>query len=201
MGPIDEEELLKASRYQFDVWCAGYNWLQSNRQSALDVRDYIENTVWPFYQKEYDLDPEQMSRMKVILVTHSMGGLVARALTQLHGYERVLGVVHGVQPATGSSTIYHHMRCGYEGIAQVVLGRNAGEVTAVVANSAGALELAPSAEYREGRPGCFCATRKARYSRILMESLGLIRRTRILMKRYTRALRGMDWCLNKMHNI
>ncbi len=53
VGPIDEEELLKASRYQFDVWCAGYNWLQSNRQSALDVRDYIENTVWPFYQKEY----------------------------------------------------------------------------------------------------------------------------------------------------
>ena len=84
-----------------------------------------------------------------------MGGLVARALTQLHGYERVLGVVHGVQPATGSSTIYHHMRCGYEGIAQVVLGRNAGEVTAVVANSAGALELAPSAEYREGRPWLF----------------------------------------------
>lgn len=155
VGPIDEEELLKASRYQFDVWCAGYNWLQSNRQSALDVRDYIENTVWPFYQKEYGLDPEQMSRMKVILVTHSMGGLVARALTQLHGYERVLGVVHGVQPATGSSTIYHHMRCGYEGIAQVVLGRNAGEVTAVVANSAGALELAPSAEYREGRPWLF----------------------------------------------
>ncbi|MBN0624011.1 hypothetical protein JTM26_33410, partial [Pseudomonas aeruginosa] len=65
------------------------------------------------------------------------------------------GVVHGVQPATGSSTIYHHMRCGYEGIAQVVLGRNAGEVTAVVANSAGALELAPSAEYREGRPWLF----------------------------------------------
>ena len=111
---------------------------------------------------------------------------MARALTQLHGYERVLGVVHGVQPATGSSTIYHHMRCGYEGIAQVVLGRNAGEVTAVVANSAGALELAPSAEYGKDVPGCFCATRKARYSRILMESLGLIRRTRILMKRYTR---------------
>ncbi len=91
VGPIDEEELLRASRYQFDVWCAGYNWLQSNRQSALDVRDYLENTVLPFYQKEHGLDPEQVSRMKVILVTHSMGGLVARALTQLHGYERVLG--------------------------------------------------------------------------------------------------------------
>ncbi|HCF0993367.1 TPA: hypothetical protein NH746_006508, partial [Pseudomonas aeruginosa] len=56
VGPIDEEELLRASRYQFDVWCAGYNWLQSNRQSALDVRDYIENTVLPFYQKECGLD-------------------------------------------------------------------------------------------------------------------------------------------------
>ncbi|MCY1288280.1 hypothetical protein D9M70_373110 [compost metagenome] len=93
--------------------------------------------------------------MKVILVTHSMGGLVARALTQIHGYPRVLGVVHGVQPAIGSSAIYHHMRCGYEGVAQVVLGANAGEVTAVVANSPGALELTPTAEYRGGSPWLF----------------------------------------------
>lgn len=44
--------------------------------------------------------------MKVTLVTHSMGGLqAARALTQLHGCERVLGVVYNMQPATGSSTL------------------------------------------------------------------------------------------------
>ncbi|MGV8268543.1 esterase/lipase family protein, partial [Pseudomonas aeruginosa] len=41
VGPIDEEGLIRASRYQLAVWCAGYNWLQSNVPSALDVRHYI----------------------------------------------------------------------------------------------------------------------------------------------------------------
>ncbi|MDP4573499.1 esterase/lipase family protein [Pseudomonas sp. BNK-6] len=153
--PISEDELQQAGKYQFDVWCAGYNWLQSNRQSALDVRDYIENTVLAHYREHASVSPEQADQMKVILVTHSMGGLVARSLTQLHGYKRVLGVVHGVQPSIGSSAIYHHMRCGYEGIASIILGYNAGEVTAVVANAPGALELTPSNEYREGRPWLF----------------------------------------------
>ncbi|WP_447776729.1 esterase/lipase family protein [Pseudomonas chlororaphis] len=154
-APLSSEELTAAGKYQFDIWCGGYNWLQSNRQSGQDVRDYIENTVLPFYREKGGVDPEQLARTKVILVTHSMGGLVARSLTQLHRYERVLGVVHGVLPALGSSAIYHHMRCGYEGVAQVVLGANAGEVTAVVANAPGALELTPSAEYRGGRPWLF----------------------------------------------
>ncbi|UVE43745.1 GPI inositol-deacylase [Pseudomonas chlororaphis] len=154
-APLSSEELTAAGKYQFDIWCGGYNWLQSNRQSGQDVRDYIENTVLPFYREKGGVDPEQLARTKVILVTHSMGGLVARSLTQLHGYERVLGVVHGVLPALGSSAIYHHVRCGYEGAPQIVLGANAGEVTAVVANSPGALELAPSAEYRGGRPWLF----------------------------------------------
>ena len=153
--PLDEAQLTQAGKYQFDVWCGGYNWIQSNRQSALDVREYIEKTVLPYYQEHGAVSADQAQKMKVILVTHSMGGLVARALTQLHGYERVMGVVNGVQPAVGSSAIYHHMRCGYEGIGQIVLGANAGEVTSVVANSAGALELMPTAEYRGGNPWLF----------------------------------------------
>lgn len=155
MPPLGEPELFQAARYQFDVWCAGYNWLQSNRESALAVADYIENTVIPFYQKKGEVTAEMAGRMKVILVTHSMGGLVARALTQIHGYARVLGVVHGVQPVSGAPAIYHHMRCGYEGVEQVVLGANAGEVTAVVARAPGALELCPSAEHRGGQPWLF----------------------------------------------
>ncbi|KAF5291942.1 hypothetical protein FQR65_LT20370 [Abscondita terminalis] len=75
--PLEESELFQAYNYQFDVWCAGYNWLQSNQQSALDVRDYIENTVLAFYRKEGDLSAAQAEKIKVILVTHSMGGLVA----------------------------------------------------------------------------------------------------------------------------
>lgn len=153
--PLNKEELEYAAAYQFDVWCCGYNWLRSNRDSAQAVRDFIENTVLPHYRDSGQTTAEQMQKMKVILVTHSMGGLVSRSLTQLLGYDRVLGVVHGVQPATGAPAIYHHMRCGYEGIERIVLGSNAGEVTAVVANSPGALELTPSASHRNGKPWLF----------------------------------------------
>lgn len=149
--PLTEPELMKAARYDFDVWCAGYNWLQSNRKSAEDVRQYIENTVLRHYREQKPPVPAD----KVILVTHSMGGLVARALTNLVGYEKVLGVVHGVLPATGAPAIYHHMRAGYEGPEQLILGSNAGEVTAVVANSAGALELCPSFDHHDGKPWLF----------------------------------------------
>jgi len=152
---LSEDELTRVSAYQFDVWCGGYNWLQSNRQSAQDVRDYIDHTVLAYYREYGIVSAEQADKMKVIVVTHSMGGLVSRALTQLLGYERVLGVVHGVQPATGAPAIYHHMRCGYEGASQIILGANAGEVTAVVANAPGALELTPTGKHRGGRPWLF----------------------------------------------
>lgn len=146
---LSEAELVKAAHYQFDVWCAGYNWLQSNRTSGEDVRDYIEHTVLAHYRGK------GIPANKVILVTHSMGGLVGRSLTELHKYDKVLGVVNGVQPATGAPAFYHHARCGYEGAEQVVLGRNAGEVTAVIANAPGALELAPSLDYDNGMPWLF----------------------------------------------
>jgi len=47
------------------------------------------------------------------------------------------------------------MRCGYEGMVQVILGSNAGEVTAVVGRSPGGLELMPTPEHRGGRPWLF----------------------------------------------
>lgn len=148
-SPLTTEEMFHAARFQYDVWCAGYNWLQSNRLSGLDVKDFIENRVLAHYRRA------GVPAEKVILVTHSMGGLVARALTELHGYDKVLGVIHGVMPATGAPLFYQRMRAGYEGPEQIVLGRNAGEVTAVVANAPGALGLAPSFDHDSGRPWLF----------------------------------------------
>lgn len=52
---------------------------------------------------------------KVIIVTHSMGGLVARSACVLHGAEgKVLGVIHGVQPSVGSPAAYWRMKAGFE---------------------------------------------------------------------------------------
>jgi len=147
----------QAERYRYDVWAGGYNWLQSCNDSAAELKNYIENTVLAFYAHPDNAEPAE----KVILVTHSMGGLVSRALTELQGYEKVLGVVHGVMPDTGAPLVYHHCRRGYEkeGILwgffdflPTFLGKNTKHVTAVMGNSPGALELAPSPNYNQGKP-------------------------------------------------
>lgn len=169
---LTEDELIQAGKYQFDVWCGGYNWLQSNADSAADIRDYIDNTVLAHYREHGGISAEQADAMKVILVTHSMGGIVSRALTQLQGYDKVLGVVHGVQPASGAPAIYHHMRCGYEGAVQIILGSNAGEVTAVVGRSPGGLELMPTVEHRGGMPWLFMRNAKGQ---VLKDASGVPR--------------------------
>jgi pimeloyl-ACP methyl ester carboxylesterase len=143
---LTQDDLKHAANYRFDVWGGGYNWTKSNRDSSLELIDYIEKTVLASYAKINE------KADKVILVTHSMGGLVARAICNIHNYSKVLGVVSGVMPATGAAATYHHARCGYEGVASIILGRNAAEVIAVMGNSPGALELIPTPDYNGGKP-------------------------------------------------
>ena len=145
---LSEEEIRHAAQYRFEVWGGGYNWLQSNDDSGRKMEAYIEDVVLQHYRDE--LGDAAAADMKVILVTHSMGGLVTRALTGIHGYDKVLGAVLGVMPATGAPATYKRMRSGFESIAKIILGRNAAEVTAVMANAPGALELLPAADYGEG---------------------------------------------------
>lgn len=142
---LDVDDLKHAATFRYEVWGGGYNWLQSNEDSGQDLIDYIEDVVLAHHHSLGE------AAEKVILVTHSMGGLVGRSIARLHDYGKLLGVVHGVMPATGAPATYHHCRCGYEGVSQLILGRNAKEVTAIVANAPGALELLPSTDYGEGR--------------------------------------------------
>lgn len=54
---------------------------------------------------------------QVIVVTHSMGGLVGRALIHpMYGnlQDKVAGIVHGVMPAIGAPAAYKRMRAGFE---------------------------------------------------------------------------------------
>jgi pimeloyl-ACP methyl ester carboxylesterase len=91
----------------------------------------------------------------VILVTHSMGGLVARYCTEillreLKQQDKVLGVVHGVMPTTGAATAYKRVKAGTEGMTGIALGADAADMTAVFAQAPGPLQLLPSAEYGNG---------------------------------------------------
>jgi len=172
--PLTRKEIIHAARYQFDVWAGGYNWLQSNRDSGEQIKRLIEKTILPYYNEGRIVRvtgtpdgkgndercmlrplPDRVVAEQVIVVTHSMGGLVSRALTELHGCEKVLGVTHGVQPATGAPATYKRMRAGFEGPEQVVLGRDAAEVTGISAQSPGSLELLPTADYNGGKPWLF----------------------------------------------
>lgn len=169
--PLTEEEIKHAANYQFDVWAAGYNWLQSNRDSGKAIQDLIEKTILPYYNdgKEVVVDdtPDGQGKNKcsiqrkkplrpradqVIVLTHSMGGLVSRALTEIHQCDKVMGVSHGVQPATGAPATYKRMRSGFEGVEQVFLGRNAADVVAILSQAPGGLELLPTADYNGGQP-------------------------------------------------
>jgi hypothetical protein len=144
----------------FPVYAFGYNWLQSNGDSAKIIAKRINKVI-------DDLNAAGYECKQVIVVTHSMGGLVARALVHpAYGnlQDKVLGIVHGVMPAIGAPATYKRMRAGFEdpglmhispsiieaSVVAKVLGNYGDEVTAVLANAPGGLELLPSESYGNG---------------------------------------------------
>ncbi|NML59558.1 hypothetical protein HHL21_00305 [Massilia sp. RP-1-19] len=155
LAPLDEKTLQQAVKdCWFPVHAMGYNWLQSNRDSAVRIAERIRVLIKRYEEQGFQCE-------KVIVVTDSMGGLVARAL--IHPNignlkDQVLGVVHGVMPATGAGAAYKRMRCGFEdpginsmspitSVTAKVLGNFGPEVTAVLGNAQGGLELLPSQAY------------------------------------------------------
>jgi pimeloyl-ACP methyl ester carboxylesterase len=153
MKPLAEAELKQAIKgCWFPVHAMGYNWLESNKTSGEKTAKRITALIEQYKAWGYQCE-------KVIIVTHSMGGLVARAVIHpkmgnLDG--KVLGIVHGVMPAIGAGAAYKRMRCGFEGgswhdaVAPMVLGNEGDEVTAVLGNSPGGLQLLPSTAYGNG---------------------------------------------------
>jgi pimeloyl-ACP methyl ester carboxylesterase len=140
--PLEEQHLRDAADVLYPVHAVGYNWLQSNKESGERLAQEIERITAHYRSKGKTCE-------KVIVVTHSMGGLVGRACAQMSGMaDRILGIVHGVMPAIGAPATYKRIRAGFEGVEQILLGRNAAECTAVMANAPGPLELLPTAQYK-----------------------------------------------------
>ncbi|WP_226572268.1 PGAP1-like alpha/beta domain-containing protein [Mangrovibacter yixingensis] len=146
---LGKEEVELTYRYLYPVYAMGYNWLKSNADSANQLGKKIKE-ITEFYQSK------GRKCEKVILVTHSMGGLVARHYTQnMGGEEHVLGVVHGVMPALGAAATYRRMKAGTEypagrvdgWVASQVLGGDAEAMTAVLAQAPGPLQLLPGRDY------------------------------------------------------
>jgi hypothetical protein len=96
----------------------------------------------------------------VIIVTHSMGGLAARAACHPemgNAQEMVAGVIHGEQPAVGAAAAYKRMHAGFEAglnpinaIVARALGWSGKEVSSTLSNAPGGLELLPTKLYPTG---------------------------------------------------
>ena len=115
-----------------------------------------------------------------ILVTHSMGGLVARCYSEVDGgKDNLLGIVHGVMPTVGAGVFYRRMKCGTEGswATSQVLGADGEEMTAVLAQAPGPLQLVPTPQYgsgwlrieTEGQPDVSLPTSDDPYTDIYLE--------------------------------
>jgi pimeloyl-ACP methyl ester carboxylesterase len=135
------------------LYCVGYDWRQSNRDSGKYLIDKIEE-----YRK-------LENAKKVIILTHSMGGLVTRsALKQSSDLvSRVLGVVHVVHPAHGAVALYRRFFTGVRSAEDggsafaTILGNTAAKFGAISSGLPGAMELLPTNSYRDETGGNWLA--------------------------------------------
>lgn len=150
---ITESELEKHADYYYPVYAFGYNWLESCEVAAKLLQERVEELI------EFWAKGNRVCH-KVILVTHSMGGLVARACAK-EIPDRILGVIHGVMPALGAPACYRRITSGTErssptdgpvdkkisGAVADILGDTPDRTMPVMANSPGALQLLPNHLY------------------------------------------------------
>lgn len=140
---LTEAEVRHSYDFLFPVHVFGYNWLESNVKSAELLGKYIQTTL--------SLYLGRLAVNKVILVTHSMGGLVARQYSENQGgREHILGIVHGVMPDLGSPAAYRRMKTGETWIIGQVIGDSAAKLMPVLAQSPGPLQLLPGKAYGMG---------------------------------------------------
>ena len=120
------------------VYAFGYDWLRSNNVSGKELCDTIN----------------ALQEDKIIIVSHSMGGLVTRAcVIRLKDKNRVLGVIHGAQPAMGAPAAYRRQKAGFEAhsfaerLVSLALGKDGPNVRAIFPYRSGPLELLPCRQY------------------------------------------------------
>lgn len=133
--------------FVFPVYAVGYNWTDDVKNAGTYLAKRIDKII-------------EESRAitglceKVIVITHSMGGLVSRTASELCGArDKIVGIVHGVQPVNGSPGAYWRMKAGFEGfdslgMVQRALGNSGPKVTAIMGNIPGGLTLLPNKLYR-----------------------------------------------------
>jgi hypothetical protein len=145
-----EDELDLGPAIRCPVYAFGYDWRLSNGDSATRLAQFTRAT----------LDAEGAE--EVIFVTHSMGGLVARAAIKRDGWlkSRTIGVLHLAQPACGAPVAYRRLYDGAGFLSDgwkvaCLMGRAPADTFHLFSALPGALELLPYDQGKDdgrGRP-------------------------------------------------
>jgi len=120
------------------VWAFAYDWRQRNATTAELLQAFCEHVL------------SAAKAEQVILVTHSMGGIVARAALAKKGAfkQKVAGVVHIAQPVLGAPVAYRRFLAGtsrkIDGwTMRYLLGREPADTANIFSALPGAMELLP----------------------------------------------------------
>lgn len=126
------------------VYARGYDWRQSNSLSGAILSEQINEIL------------ELEDAEKVIICTHSMGGLVTRAALKNDSAlaDKVAGVIHVVQPANGTPVAYRRFFTGVTdidggGALALILGNEDHKFTEIVSGMPGPFQLLPFHTYRQ----------------------------------------------------
>jgi pimeloyl-ACP methyl ester carboxylesterase len=133
------------------VHAFGYDWRLSNAVNAGKLATKIDEVI-----------AAHQDSSKVILVTHSMGGLVARAACLDQAVQsKVVGVIHVAQPMTGAVVLYRRFRTGFRSgldspddagmgfFLQHLFGSDATAHASLMAGVPAAIELLPNTWYTQ----------------------------------------------------
>lgn len=164
MPALTTAELEKFAQYQYPVYACGYNWIRSNELSAERLKNRVLEIIDFWTKRKFDCK-------QVILVSHSMGGLVSRACAKQIP-DKIVGIVHGVMPALGAPLAYRRIASGTEKSSPSakfkaritmekfadIAGDTSMKTTPTMATACGALELLPNHLYPS--PWLFASVRK-----------------------------------------
>lgn len=168
---VDYAIVEKIQEHLMPVFAFGYNWLNSNQDAAENLYSVMGKII-KFYSEIKSNNKNLFRCKKIILVTHSMGGLVARAVQRYEANKGIgtansliMGIVQVVMPAIGTPSAYGRMVSGVEweicpedavlaprlrNAATILMGSDTERTTPVMAYSPGCLQLLPTADYPKG---------------------------------------------------
>ena len=138
------------SQIIYPVYVCAYDWRKDiNAIAATEVKDI------------YNKIKEEQETDEMIIITHSMGGLVAREFLRQNpqAAQKIKAVIHGVQPVQGAVQFYAYFKCGARHfspwwdipgtILGNILGASKKDFAALCSDIPGALELAPTVNSKE----------------------------------------------------